>query len=161
VTVVVIPSDEKGDRLVGSLEVKAPVAGRVLVRSAQRARNLAGHSKSEPGSPEKSVLSEAGLQDSRENPRMAWTSDPTPTVDEMFPIKEFANLIAGFRQLKNWTKSKHKALSVCRTYPKANISQSTQCLVSENIVIQGNQGTNLTLRQSWMFPKHLVLALWK
>ena len=34
-TVVVISSGEKGDRLVGSLEVKVPVAGTVLVRSAQ------------------------------------------------------------------------------------------------------------------------------
>ena len=34
-TVVVISSGEKGDRLVGSLEVKVPVAGRVLVKSAQ------------------------------------------------------------------------------------------------------------------------------
>ena len=27
-------------------------------------------------------------------PRMAWTSDPTPTVDGMFPTNEFATLIA-------------------------------------------------------------------
>jgi hypothetical protein len=48
VTVVVISSDEKGDRLVGSLEVKVPVAGTFPVRSAQGASNLAGRSKSEP-----------------------------------------------------------------------------------------------------------------
>jgi len=48
VTVVVISSGEKGDRLVGSLEVKVPVAGVVLVRSAQGASNLTGRSKSEP-----------------------------------------------------------------------------------------------------------------
>ena len=47
-TVVVISSGEKGDRLVGSLEVKVPVAGKVLVRSAQGASNLTGRSKSEP-----------------------------------------------------------------------------------------------------------------
>jgi predicted CxxxxCH...CXXCH cytochrome family protein len=35
VTVVVISSGEEGDRLAGSLEVKVPVAGVVLVRSAQ------------------------------------------------------------------------------------------------------------------------------
>ena len=58
-TVVVISSDEKGDRLVGSLEVKVPVAGTFPVRSAQGASNLTGRSKSEPGSPEKSALREA------------------------------------------------------------------------------------------------------
>jgi hypothetical protein len=40
VTVVVISSGEKGDQLVGSLEVKAPVAGRTLVRSAQGPRSV-------------------------------------------------------------------------------------------------------------------------
>jgi hypothetical protein len=57
-TVVVIASGEKGDRLVESLEVKAPVAATVMVRSAQGASNLTGRSKSEPGSPEKSALRE-------------------------------------------------------------------------------------------------------
>jgi hypothetical protein len=52
VTVVVISSGEEGNRLVGSLEVKAPVAVRTLVRSAQMANNLAGRSKNEPGIPE-------------------------------------------------------------------------------------------------------------
>jgi len=36
VTVVVISSGEKGDRLVGSLEVRVPVAGRVLVTPLER-----------------------------------------------------------------------------------------------------------------------------
>ena len=44
-TVVVISSGEEGDRLDGSLEVKVPVAGVVLVRSAQGASNLTGRSK--------------------------------------------------------------------------------------------------------------------
>jgi hypothetical protein len=52
-------SGEKGDRLVESLEVKASVARRNLVRSAQEASNLTGRSKSEPGSPEMSAPLEA------------------------------------------------------------------------------------------------------
>jgi hypothetical protein len=44
----VISSGEKGDRLVESLEVRVPVAGRVLVTSAQGASNLTGRSESEP-----------------------------------------------------------------------------------------------------------------
>jgi hypothetical protein len=56
---VVISSGEKGDRLVESLEVKASVARKILVRSAQEASNLTGRSKGEPGSPEMSALREA------------------------------------------------------------------------------------------------------
>ena len=52
-------SGEKGDRLVESLEVKASVARRNLVRSAQQASNLTGRSRSEPGSPEMWALLEA------------------------------------------------------------------------------------------------------
>jgi hypothetical protein len=59
VTVVIIPSGEKGDRLVGSLEVRVPVVGRTRVSSCTGASNLTGRSKSEPGSPEKSALREA------------------------------------------------------------------------------------------------------
>ena len=57
--VVVISSAVKGDRLDGSLEVKVPMAGKFLVRSAQGASNLAGRSRSEPGSPVKPHLREA------------------------------------------------------------------------------------------------------
>jgi hypothetical protein len=73
VTVVVIPSGEEGDRLVGSLEVKVPMAGRTLVRSAQGASNLTGRSKSEPGSPEKSALREADCRIvGRAEPLITW-----------------------------------------------------------------------------------------
>jgi hypothetical protein len=73
VTVVVIPSGEEGDRLVGSLEVKAPMAGSTLVRSAQGASNLTGRSKSEPGSPEKSALREADCRIvGRAEPLIIW-----------------------------------------------------------------------------------------
>jgi hypothetical protein len=65
VTVVVI--------LVGSLEVKVPVAGRTLVRSAQGASNLTGRSKSEPGSPEMSALREADCRIvGRAEPLITW-----------------------------------------------------------------------------------------
>ena len=59
VTVVVISSAEKGDRLDGSLEVKVPMAGKFPVRSAQGASNLIGRSRSEPGSLVKPHLREA------------------------------------------------------------------------------------------------------
>jgi len=59
VTVVVISSAEKGDRLDGSLEVKVPMAGKFPVRSAQGASNLTGRSRSEPGSLVKPHLREA------------------------------------------------------------------------------------------------------
>ena len=73
VTVVVIPSGEEGDRLVGSLEVQVPMAGRTLVRSAQGASNLTGRSKSEPGSPEKSALREADCRIvGRAEPLITW-----------------------------------------------------------------------------------------
>ena len=45
-TTVVIPDDEKGDRLAGSSGVKVPVAGeKFLVRSVRGASNSAGRSE--------------------------------------------------------------------------------------------------------------------
>ena len=81
-TVVVISSGEKGDRLVGSLEVKVPVAGVVLVRSAQGASNLTGRSNGESISPEIRALLEAdGRIVGRAEPIRSWRRPMSESVD--------------------------------------------------------------------------------
>ena len=69
-TVVVIPSGEKGDRLAGSLDVKVPDGRDDRSDPHRGASNLAGRSRSEPVSPEILHLREADLQDEWESRAM-------------------------------------------------------------------------------------------
>ena len=73
-TVVVISSSEKGDRLVESLDVKAPVAGSNPGQIRPRgASNLTGRIKGEPVSLEKRALLEAdGRIVGRAEPFRSW-----------------------------------------------------------------------------------------
>ena len=95
-TVVVISSGEKGDRLVGSLEVKVPVAGRVLVRSAQGASDLTGRSKSEPGSSEMSALREADCRIvGRAEPLITWRRPTSEPHDWNQPVTDLPGVVEG------------------------------------------------------------------
>ncbi len=81
-SVVVISSSEKGDRLVESLDVKAP-GGRERSRSdpSGGASNRTGRSKGEPVSPEiRDLLETDGRTNERAEPLRSWRrpmSEPT------------------------------------------------------------------------------------